>query len=181
MACGRTEIMTMRNLIYAGILASASVLSGCAVAIPATAALTAAPNLPDSSTAKTPGVETKEINLGALKPRKLAAGECGLFLWASAGDQSLVFYGARNGAAHAVLGEREVKLVRAKAEGREVLGQFEQQTYAYGAHHIELKLQFEQREGLGRGAVVQSGILRLTQANGWDQIFPVGGLVGCEG
>jgi hypothetical protein len=125
-----------------------------------------------------PAVETREI--GTLSPRKLAAGECGMFLWSKAADRSLVFFNTRGGAGQMMLDGREVKLVRAAADGAEVLGQFESQTFRHDQLSIELQIQFERRPGLARGAIIPQGALRLKRDDGWEYILPVGGLVGCE-
>ena len=118
--------------------------------------------------------------IGTLSPRKLAAGECGMFLWSKAPDRSLVFFNARGGAGHIVLGGREIEIARAAADGDEVLGQFENQTFRHEGLSLELRIQFERRPGLERGAVIPQGALRLKRDDGWEYILPVGGLVGCE-
>lgn len=163
--------MTMfRALLFA---AAASALSACATdgAAPAVSRAPSAAALNASDT-------TREI--GTLPPRKLAAGECGMFLWAKSAERNLVFFNARGGDGQMVLGGREAKLARIAADGAEVLGQFENQTFRYGALSIELQIQFERRPGLARGAVIPQGALRLKRDDGWEYILPVGGLVGCE-
>ena len=145
-------------------------LSGCATdgAVPQARKASAASAASDS----------REI--GTLSPRKLAAGQCGMFLWSKAPDRSLVFFNARGGVGHIVLGGREIEIARAAADGDEVLGQFENQTFRHEGLSIELRIQFERRPGLARGAVIPQGALRLKRDDGWEYILPVGGLVGCE-
>lgn len=120
------------------------------------------------------------LPLGTLAPRKLNVGECGMFLWARNAERNLVFFNTRGGAGRMVLDGQEVSLTRVAADGAEVLGQFEQQTFSYDGLAIELQLQFESRPGLARGAVIPQGALRLKRNDGWEYIQPVAGLVGCE-
>lgn len=133
---------------------------------------------PASKTGASASHDGREI--GTLGPRKLAAGECGMFLWSKGSDRNLVFFNARGGAGHMVLGGREVEVARAAADGAEILGQFENQTFKYEGLSIVLQIQFERRPGLARGAIIPQGALRLKRDDGWEYILPVGGLVGCE-
>lgn len=103
-----------------------------------------------------------------------------MFLWARSAERNLVFFNTRGGSGRMVLEGREVSLTRVAADGAEVLGQFEQQTFSYDGLAIELQLQFESRPGLARGAVIPQGALRLKRDDGWEYIQPVAGLVGCE-
>ncbi len=144
---------------------SAMILAGCTT-------ISAAP-APKSTSA------TGEVRFGALAPRKVVRGQCGLFLWANGPERRLVFYGSAEGEGRAMLEGREVVLQRGRADGAEVLGQFERQDYTDGAYQLHMQTTFERRPGLDRGAVVQ-GTLRLTQAGGWELVQPVGGLVACE-
>lgn len=166
----------MTKNAFAGSLAAVVMLCACATTqVPsAEPAPPAAPSVAASSAA------TGDVHLGTLAPRKLGAGECGMFLWAKTSERNLVFFNPRTGAGRIVLNGKEVELTRTHAEGSEVLGQFETQRFAYGSLAIDLQVAFEQRPGLGRGAVVSQGALRMTRDDGWEYIVPVGGLVGCE-
>jgi hypothetical protein len=126
-------------------------------------------------------VDTNDMRLGSLPPRKLSAGECAIFLWARSSERKLVFFGTREGAGWAVIDGREVELKRISVDGREALGQFESQTFERPGYRLQLQVAFERREGLNRGMVVPQGTLRLKQDNGWEYILPVGGLLACEG
>lgn len=137
------------------------------------------PPVPPASTP--PASATAQPHLGTLAPRKLAAGECGMFLWARTAERNLVFFNTRTGAGRAVLGGREVELARASVSGAEILGQFETQTFAYEGLVVEVQVQFERRPGLARGAIIPQGALRMRRDDGWEYVLPVGGLVGCEG
>lgn len=173
----------MKQLIYPLAALVLLTLGGCVAALPATAVIASLPNSGGDGSAKTAAIAEPggNLRLGTLKPRKLAAGECGLFLWSKTADQKLVFYGAGQGAARAVLNDRELPFMRARADGREVMGQFEQQTFSHEGYQISVDILFEARAGMSRGAVVSQGTLRLSRTGGWEYIIPVGGLVACEG
>lgn len=172
---------SLTKMMFAG--AAALTLAGCIAAAPLGAALVAAPqpDAPEKSSAVKPAAAPGNPVIGTLAPRKLAAGECGMFLWSKASERNLVFFTTRGGAGQIILNGREVQLTRAAADGAEVLGQFESQTFRYEQLSIELQIQFERRPGLARGAIIPQGALRLKRDDGWEYILPVGGLVGCEG
>lgn len=175
------EIMThtmKRFLRPIALGAAVLAVSGCVAGPPLAAALVAVPEPTSGATSAAAKDGTPDV--GTLAPRKLAAGECGMFLWARTADRNLVFFNTRGGAGQMVLGGREVKVERASADGAEVLGQFENQTFKYDRLSIELRIQFEHRPGLARGAIIPQGALRLKRDDGWEYILPVGGLVGCE-
>ncbi len=132
------------------------------------------------SSGPAPRAAVDERVIGTLGPRKLAVGECGLFLWAKTAEQNLVFFNTRGGEGQMMLSGRETKLTRISADGAEILGQFENQVFKHESLSIELQIQFETRPGLARGAVIPQGALRLKRDDGWEMFVPVGGLVGCE-
>ncbi len=152
--------------------------AGVALAVLALGACSTAPGSPPPSTLQSAPADDRTV--GTLAPRKLAAGECGMFLWARSAERNLVFFNTRGGDGQMVLSGREARLARVSADGAEVLGQFENQTFRYDTLSIELQIKFEKRPGLARGAVIPQGALRLKRDDGWELILPVGGLVGCE-
>lgn len=160
----------MMKTITAGFILAALCLGACTTA-------------PVASSGAAPRAAADLANdraIGTLTPRKLAAGECGMFLWAKTAERNLVFFNTRGGDGQMMLSGRETKLTRIAADGAEVLGQFETQTFKHEDMSIELQIQFEQRPGLARGAVIPQGALRLKRDDGWELFVPVGGLVGCE-
>ena len=157
---------------YSLILASAVVLAGCA---------TTSKQMPAPRAASTPSVETSHATpFGALPPRTLAAGQCAMFLWVRSAEPKLVFFGSAQGDGHAVINGRETGLQRTGVEGREALGQYEDQTYTFDGNKVEVRVNFQPRSGLDRGVVVPQGTLRLRQSDGWETVLPVGGLVACQ-
>jgi len=122
-----------------------------------------------------------EPRFGTLPPRQLAAGECAMFLWLRNAERKMVFFGNAEGLGQAVLDGKEVGMKRTGIDGREAFGQYEDQTYAYQASRVHIRVSFEKRAGMDRGVVVPQGTLRLQQDDGWEYILPVAGLVACEG
>jgi hypothetical protein len=131
--------------------------------------------------AKPVAATADEARFGTLAPRQMAAGQCAMFLWVRNAERKLVFYGSAAGEARAVLDGREVGMTRTAIDGHEAFGQYEDQTYIYEGQRIQVRVDFERRAGMDRGVVVPQGTLRLQQADGWETVLPVGGLVACEG
>lgn len=120
--------------------------------------------------------------LGVLPPRDaLEDGECAMFLWRRGTSRQRLVLHVSEGDERAViaLDGAARRASRVSAEGLPVLGQYRKQSFAYEDLTIDLTVAVEQRAGLIGGAVVSSGVLRLTNADGWSASFPVGGLIGC--
>ncbi len=122
-----------------------------------------------------------ENHIGMLSPQTLAAGECGLFLWSRSSERNLIMFNGRDGMAHMVINGQSVKFPRLQAEGEQILGQFEKQTFQQSPYTLYIEVKFEKRAGISRGAVVPQGSLRMVSEGGWEVIVPIGGLVACEG
>ncbi len=155
------------------------------LAISIAAGLTACSTLPrptllQGAAGSVPQASGGESHIGTLPPRKLAAGECAMFLWLRNAERKLIFFGAREGTGRAVIDGEEVGMKRIVIDGREAFGQYENQTFTYPGHRIQINVGFETRAGMDRGVVVSQGTLRLQQDDGWEYILPVGGLVACE-
>jgi len=132
------------------------------------------------TTAQHAAAKAIDSHFGTLAPRQMAAGQCAMFLWVRNAERKLVFYGSAAGEARAVLDGREVGMTRTSINGHEAFGQYEDQTYTYEGQRIQVRVDFERRAGMERGVVVPQGTLRLQQADGWETVLPVGGLVACE-
>jgi len=119
------------------------------------------------------------VDVGTLPPQELAAGQCGLFLWTNSSEPRLVFMNVAGGEAHMVVNGQALSFVRNAAEGQEYLGQFESQNFYSPAMSVSLTMDVERRPNIVDGAVVTAATLRLVEANGWETVIPVGGLIGC--
>jgi hypothetical protein len=62
-----------------------------------------------------------------------------------------------------------------------VLGYAARQTYTWRGLTVVVGVEFEQRAGLGRGAIIPTGTIEMSRRDGWSYVVPVGGIVACEG
>ncbi len=69
---------------------------------------------------------------------------------------------------------------RQAAAGRSVFGHFERQTFSDGALSVALEIVFDSRRPFRYGAVIQSGLMRLKDKEGWETVTPIAGLIGCK-
>ncbi|WP_119681672.1 hypothetical protein [Indioceanicola profundi] len=164
--------MERRQGTLAALMLAATLLQACAAQLqPAR----------EAAAAGSPAPINPDTRLGELPPQRLAAGQCGLFLWGRTVPARLVLFGAgRDGGARIAMDGRIVDLLRASAEGDPVFGQFPRQTFKGEGAEIGLTLEFERRPDLVGGALVPRGVLDLRDADGWSHVMPVAGLIGCE-
>ncbi len=127
-------------------------------------------------------VETDlEETLSELAPQRLRAGECGMFLWTRTSERKLVMFSkAVDNGAMVMLNGREQNVPRVSGDGRIVMGYNAQQSYVWRGLFLQVNIEFEQRSGLGRGAVIPTGTIRMSRRDGWEYVVPVGGLIACE-
>ena len=126
-------------------------------------------------------VAALERRIGTLSPQKLEEGACGLFLWARATRAKLVFFSESDmHEALMALDDKEARLLRTNAEGRAVFGQHERQRFLVDDLTVELNISPEMRSGIVGGAVIKQGIIRLAQADGWEYVLPVAGMIACQ-
>jgi len=122
-----------------------------------------------------------EQTLGELQPQRLRAGECGMFLWTRTTERKLVLFAqAEADGAMVMLNGREQNVPRVSGEGRVMMGYNTQQSYVWRGLFLQVNVEFEQRPGLGRGAVIPTGTIRMSRRDGWEYVVPVGGLIACE-
>jgi hypothetical protein len=125
---------------------------------------------------------TLEVALGELPAQNLRKGECGMFLWSRTDDRKLILFSrANDDGAIVVLDGREQNIPRLATEGRVVLNYSEQQSYVWRGYALQVRIEFDQRQGIGRGAIIPNGTIRMSRRDGWEYVVPVGGLIACEG
>jgi hypothetical protein len=123
-----------------------------------------------------------EAVLGELPAQSLRKGECGMFLWSRTEDRKLILFSRGNDDGAIVMLEgREQNIPRVATDGRVVLNYSEQQSYVWRGYALQVKVDFEQRQGIGRGAIIPNGTIRMSRRDGWEYVVPVGGLLACEG
>jgi len=162
------RIMKLQNVFTGAVVLL--ILAGCATTTGASKPV------PVAAKSDSP---SRDALFGVLSPRKLAVGECGMFLWSRNTERALVFFGEGRGDARAMIAGQEVNLKRAAVEGREAFGQFESQTYTAGNERLQIDVKFEHRDGMGRGVIIQPGTLTLINSDGWRTVLPVAGIVAC--
>ncbi len=128
-----------------------------------------------------PGPDGALNPVGTLAPQTLPEGMCGTFLWIKKVQAPLVFVARGNqGAARMTLDGETVDLMRSRAGGGAVFGQFSQQVYEHRGRIITLDLEFAQRGDIVGGALIPQGRMRIEDPAGWSFVLPVGGMVACQ-
>ena len=120
------------------------------------------------------------VPASGLGPQELLAGECGLFLWSQTDISKFIFFSkALSGAAVFAQGETPLVLTQTMAGG-DIFGQF------------NTRLRFESKDGrdivvtmvpgdmLNGGQRLESGLISLTDREGWQTKLPVLGVRACQ-
>lgn len=150
----------------------AGCLAGCASAPEA--------NKPAGSPVAAMGSPLAEVPVAGLPPQKLAAGECGLFLWGMAAPRRFTFFTkAATGEALVLHDGASHKLIVTDTNA-EVFGQFFTETQYLSADGTwSVNLSLKPGEMLEGGQRVDSGRLVTTGADGWETVLPVTGVRAC--
>ncbi|MGE0046961.1 MAG: hypothetical protein AB7J28_01425 [Hyphomonadaceae bacterium] len=125
--------------------------------------------------------ERDAIELTALSPQPLEPGRCGLFLWSRSEQPAFVFVAYDQPAeARVRAGERSLSLPRTDFSGERQSGHFEHQTFSDGRLTLAVDLRFDPERQIRSGTVVESGVIRVRNREGWETVVPVGGMVACQ-
>jgi hypothetical protein len=121
-----------------------------------------------------------EVPVEGLPPQRLAAGECGLFLWGMAAPRRFTFFTkSTSGDALILLDGAPENLVVTDTNG-EVFGQFFTETqYLSADGKWAVNLSLKPGELLEGGQRIESGRLVTTGADGWETVLPVTGVRAC--
>lgn len=130
----------------------------------------------------TQSVQAGELRLDELEPQSLERGSCGMFLWARVAEQPVfVFVALANPAeARVRINGRQQFLRRTAAEGQSRHGHFESQTYSGGGVTMEADVRFGVTNQVRDGVILDGGVLRMRDREGWETIVPVTGMVACQ-
>jgi len=122
-----------------------------------------------------------DLRFDVLDPQPLDAGRCGLYVWAQSAQQPLFIAVAYNTPAqvHVRIDGRDRVLARTSFDGAPNLGHFEMQTFADRTLSLTLDVTFDADRPLRDGASIRSGVMRVTDQEGWETIVPIGGLLAC--
>lgn len=154
-------------------------LAACAASAPAGRTARAGVGQPGAPQS----VDVGGVTLEVLPAQDLSSGQCGLFLWAGSAPQQPVFtFAAFDTPAEARIrvDGRTRSLRRTDAQGPVRYGQAERQTFSDGRLTIVVSVAFDGSRALADGAAIQSGAMRITGADGWETITPVGGMAACQ-
>lgn len=120
------------------------------------------------------------IPKSGLGPQQLDPGDCGLFLWSKTDVTKFIFYSeALSGTALFAQAEAPIDLIQTSAGGN-IFGQFNtlMRYAADDGRTVELSLvPGDQLEG---GQRLESGLLTLTDAEGWVTKLPILGVRACQ-
>lgn len=117
------------------------------------------------------------LGLSELPPQQLAPNSCALFLWDRASEKRIVMAVAQPAMVRVVRGGKPIDLAQAASDGGPVLG-FAPHA-RYGDANLMVGLDLEITPSEGGGAVIRSGTVTVTEADGSAVVAPVAGLVGC--
>lgn len=148
-----------------------------AALLAAAALLAVAPSAAQSSS----GIEAGDVLLGPIPPQELPQGSCGLFLWAR-GDEPMLILAAFHDTSQArVRVDGSIRsLRRTRFAGERQFGHFEHQIFNEGRLTLDVDLVFDQTRQMRDGAMVESGVIRVTSRDGTLTVVPVGGMVACK-
>lgn len=119
--------------------------------------------------------------IGELPAQPLIEKGCGLFLWASLPERKLVFYtDTETSTALMSLDNIQTALPKEQASGLSYVGIPGEQTFKGSGLSVKLNFTAQQTKGFTGGAIVRQATLRLKDAEGWEVVIPVAGLIGCN-
>lgn len=117
------------------------------------------------------------LGLSELPPQQLAPNSCALFLWDRASEKRIVMAIAQPAMVRVVRAGKALDLPQVAADGAPLLG-FAPHA-RYGDANLMIGLDLEISASEGGGAVIRSGTVTVTEADGSAVVAPVAGLVGC--
>jgi hypothetical protein len=123
-------------------------------------------------------VAVSPLGLGELPPQVMQPNSCALFLWDRASEKRVVMALANPAMVRVMRGGKTVDLPQTNADGATVLGFAPRASYGGAGFSVATSLEIVPSEG--GGAVIRSGAVTVTQADGSAVVAPVAGLVGCN-
>ncbi len=120
------------------------------------------------------------IPQSGLGPQELLAGECGLFLWSKTDVSKFIFFSkALSGTARFAQGEVPISLTQVTAGGN-IFGQFNTIMAYESEDRRQFGLTLVPGEELEGGQRIESGLLTLTDREGWQTKLPILGVRACQ-
>lgn len=131
-----------------------------------------------------PGVELGEgdyLEVGELPGQSLAAGECGLFLFAAQPTARFVFFSnANKGIGRMKINGETITMIRTETGGGIIDQSFTEQSFSAPAKSLTVNLSIEPGKATDGGTRIRKAALRLLTANGWSMVMPVAGATSCQ-
>ncbi len=120
------------------------------------------------------------VPISGLGPQELPAGECGLFLWSKTDLTKFIFYSrALTGRATFAQDETPITLTQATAGG-DIFGQFNTRMSYLSEDGRTVSLTIVPGELMNGGQRLESGLINLVDAEGWQTVLPVLGVRACQ-
>ena len=115
-----------------------------------------------------------------LGPQELQVEECGLFLWSQTDVSKFIFFSkALTGTAMFAQGEEPIALTQSTAGG-DIFGQFNTRMEYVSDDRRVVTLTMVPGEILQGGQRIDSGLISLTDREGWQTKLPVLGVRACQ-
>ncbi|MEL7041980.1 MAG: hypothetical protein AAGL90_10665 [Pseudomonadota bacterium] len=115
-----------------------------------------------------------------LPPQTLDAGECGLFLWSKSEEPKYIFFSkALSERALFAQDETPLEMYQTRASG-DIFGQFNTRMEFASSDGRQLSLSMVPGDMMNGGQRLESGIITLTDREGWQTKLPVLGVWGCQ-
>ncbi|MCR9269594.1 MAG: hypothetical protein ACX94B_12210 [Henriciella sp.] len=128
--------------------------------------------------AQRPAIDS--VPSSGLGPQDLPAGECGLFLWSKTDLSKLIFFSkALSGQAVFAQGEDPITLTQTGAGG-DIFGQFNTRMSYLSGDGREIRLDLVPGDMMNGGQRLQSSLVNLVDAEGWQTVLPVLGVRACQ-
>lgn len=120
------------------------------------------------------------VPASALGPQELLDGECGLFLWSQTDISKFIFFSkALSGTAIFAQGDIPLMLVQTTAGG-DIFGQFNTRSGFESDDGRSLTVTVVPGDMLNGGQRLESGLISLTDKQGWQTKLPVLGVRACQ-
>ena len=120
------------------------------------------------------------LEIGALPPRQLEEGECGLFLFTSRPSARFVFFSNAARATGEMRIDGGVVTFARTSTGGEVFDQhFAESEYRAPTQGLVLSLSLRPAGRMQGGTRVESGAIRVRKTDGWSMVVPVAGATAC--
>jgi len=129
-----------------------------------------------------PAIEDPDgFDLSPLEPKRLADGECGIFLFTTNPSPRFVFFAndSRGFAEMRINGETAT-FQRLSTGGTPFAQSFSEQTFRDGVRGIDVALTLTPGEPMSGGHEITGGSMRLTKGDGWSMVIPVSGAAACQ-